>query len=293
MKKNLLSMLLLLFGMAAMAQLQNSSFEQWENPVDDPTLPNRPTGWIRSNGVPGSENFGFYQDPATDSQDGSHALKLSIWYTYDKDMAYQVAPISSRPAALTGYYKYTQNVIDNPISDDPTDLASATVYLTKWNDALQQTDTIGSGQLFLSTSEDYSFFSCPIVYTSNETPDTVKVILDCTLMRKGEEANGITTIYLGGVGSIFTVDNIALTDNLATSIVEKETPVIYPNPAVDKLFIRGFEGEAFIYDVSGKLLRKVSHDKASGIDIVNLQTGVYFVTISNEAGSYKTKFLKQ
>lgn len=294
MKKILLYSLAFAFCNAASAQLQNANFEQWENPVADGGIGNRPTGWIRTNEVPISETFGFYHNGATDAQSGDYALRLSIWYTYDKDMAYQIAPITTRPAALTGYYKYTDNFINNNLTGTVTpDEANVAVYLTKWNSVLQQNDTIGTGQLSFGASSSYSYFNCPITYSSTEIPDTIKVIFDCSLMKKGDNSNGHTTINLGGVGSILTIDNIALEESLNTDTHFSQNLVVYPNPVQDILRVKDFEGDAYIYNTAGQLIASVQNVNANGIDTGKLQPGAYILVLQNVENAVYTKFIKE
>ncbi len=197
-------------SIAANAQLQNTGFEDWQNPID-PLTGNKPVGWTRSNGIPSGENYNFYHQPVTDPQSGNYALRLSIWYTYDEDMAFQEAPIASRPAAFTGYYTYTDNAVYSHFSGEVVDdEARVFVYLTKWNAALSQNDTIGTGYLQLAAVENYTQFNCPITYTSDATPDKIKVILDASLLDKSTGGAAFTSTVPGGVSSILTVDNLAL-----------------------------------------------------------------------------------
>ena len=89
MKKLLLIGTALLLQAAASAQLQNTDFETWEIPVNEAIGGNRPVGWVRTNGIPMSETYFFYHNPVTEAQNGDYALRISIWYTYDIDMAKQ------------------------------------------------------------------------------------------------------------------------------------------------------------------------------------------------------------
>ncbi|RYD87349.1 MAG: T9SS type A sorting domain-containing protein [Sphingobacteriales bacterium] len=293
--KKMLLLLALTATVAVSAQLQNMDFETWVNPIGSLGY-NSPTGWTRSNGVPLSENMGFYHDPVTDAQNGTYALRLSIWYTYDKDFAYQVAPIASRPSALTGHYTYTNNQIMDALSGDiRDDEASVKVYLTKWNAVLAQNDTIGRGELTLHNALEYTVFNCPIIYSSDEVPDTIKVILDSTLMDKTpEHPMPHTSAIPGGVCSLFTVDNLALVTNVLD--IEDHVAAVavraYPNPVNNVLNIANFEGRAELYDAAGKQV--LSKDAAvSGLDVSGLAQGIYLLKLTEGETVLHKKIIKQ
>lgn len=293
--KKMLLLLALTLTIGVSAQLQNMDFESWVNPIGEPGS-NAPTGWLRSNGVPLSENMGFYHDPATDAQNGNYALRLSIWYTYDKDLAYQMAPIASRPTALNGHYTYTDNLINDALTNEVRDdEASVQVYLTKWNAALAQNDTIGRGGLTLHNALAYTAFSCPITYSSNEMPDTIKVILDSTLMDKSpDDPMPHTSALPGGVSSIFTVDNLELeTDALGVEIPAATAGIrAYPNPVANILNITGFEGRAEIYDAAGKKVL-VKDNITTGIDVSSLANGMYMLALTSGDTVQHKKIIKQ
>lgn len=63
MKKHLLFGTALLLQLTVSAQLQNTDFETWEMPINQFGSNNRPTGWQRTNGVAGSENYFFTMLP--------------------------------------------------------------------------------------------------------------------------------------------------------------------------------------------------------------------------------------
>ena len=72
---------------------------------------------------------------------------------------------------------------------------------------------------------------------------------------------------------------------------------IYPNPVNDHLWINSnTDGNLNIrlLDVSGKLVRKIeSADKKILIDMQQLNTGLYFLEISDNARQFRTKIIKQ
>lgn len=289
MKKIYFLAVLIACSLAAEAQLINADFEAWQ------TTPNRPFGWIRSNGVPSSENFGFYFQPAVSAQSGNRALSLCVWYTYDKDLAYQNAPIDYRTAALTGFYTYTDNVIYNNSNEIINDIARVSVYMFKWNAALSRNDTIGGGAIDLHNMQNYTQFTCPISYNTTDIPDSFKVILDSSLMEKGENSNGMSSALIPGVSSIFTVDNLQFTQsNLSTDdlLTGSKKIILYPNPVADTLWLDDFEGYVEIYDALGKQVAKHEYTP-NGIDSGALQEGIYTLKLYSAGHTDCIKFIKK
>lgn len=276
------------------AQLQNTDFETWELPVSQSVGGNRPVGWQRTNGVEGSENLFFYHAPVTEAQNGDYALRISLWYTYDLDMARQIAPINYRPAALTGFYTYTDNIVYSHFADENVeDQARAIVRLTKLNLSTGLAEEVGTGTTLLAATTTFAEFTCPITYTSDAVPDTIEVVFDCSLMDKTTGGAGFTSPLISGVSSILTIDNLALTnETLSVAQMGKHKAAIYPNPATHEVYITGFEGSASIYDATGK---KVRHDQniVGQIDIAELQSGVYLLRLQDHSGWQTARIIKQ
>jgi hypothetical protein len=71
--------------------------------------------------------------------------------------------------------------------------------------------------------------------------------------------------------------------------------VLSPNPANSIVTIEG--GEAFemvsVYDQSGKRVIHRNINRSGTIDIGQLQTGIYLVTLEGSDRSYTTKLIKQ
>jgi hypothetical protein len=288
--KKIILLTLLVLPFMAKAQLLNPDFEQWQNDPTDPTFPNKPLGWIITDGFSNAEHCMY--PPDTDAQNGEYALMLGIWYHYVKDAAKQTAPINYRPAALKGYYKYTDNVI-NGATGPVNDVAQVNIYLTKWNAALGQNDTIGRGKLDLHNSIDYSSFSCPVTYSSDAVPDTVILYLDCTRIKRAGETENL--IRMEGFGSYFTVDNISLeetsmgNDDFALTNAIK----LYPNPATDAVTVTNFSGDAELYDIAGKLVLTKQSIHNNPIDVQQLQKGIYTVKLTQGNSVQYSKLIKE
>jgi hypothetical protein len=69
--------------------------------------------------------------------------------------------------------------------------------------------------------------------------------------------------------------------------------VVYPNPVEDVLNIDAFKAESIvIYNVNGSIV--LSQTFESTIDLTNLDAGVYFIHVSDQAGVWSTKrFIKR
>jgi hypothetical protein len=298
MNKPLLAAALLLLPFAGQAQLQNLNFEDWVSPFTSFT--NKPTGWnIHYDGRVDEPTtlFNCYNAPDTAAQSGNYALKLSIWYDYTKDVAFQVAPINYSPTALEGYYTYTDNVIVPPTSNEEIpDVAQVSVLLTKWNTSLQKKDTIGMGLLDLNGTATYTKFSVNINYFSPITPDTIRVLLDPSLLRRD---SNLSFFSPNNTASYFTVDNLSLknTNGPATSITETAAAIsakVFPNPATDQLHINGFSGQGSLFDINGRqVLDTRSLNQNSTFSLAGLPTGLYVLHLSNESRTQRIKVAKQ
>ncbi|MCB0464087.1 MAG: T9SS type A sorting domain-containing protein [Aequorivita sp.] len=76
--------------------------------------------------------------------------------------------------------------------------------------------------------------------------------------------------------------------------LEKNSFLIYPNPANDRLFIKSSLNNlqsATITDINGRIVaKKIS--VSNEIDVSNLKSGMYFITITSSEGIITKKFIK-
>lgn len=288
MKKIITLSIMLALPFMAKAQLQNLNFEQWQNDPTEEQMPNMPTAWVITDGVNLADHCMY--PPATDAQSGDYALRLGIWYNYVKDAARQTAPINYRPTSLKGYYKYTDNIIQTA-AGLVIDIAQVNIYLTKWNTATSQNDTIGSGTINLGESLDYSSFNCPVTYSSDAVPDKVTLYLDSTRIRRAGETENLMSME--GTGSFFTVDNLSLFESTMGNedFALANAVKLYPNPATDVVTITNFSGDAELYDMTGKLVLAQRMDN-SPINVQQLQKGIYTVKLTHANGIQYSKLIK-
>ena len=83
---------------------------------------------------------------------------------------------------------------------------------------------------------------------------------------------------------------------LSSSVNKLENISLYPNPALDKIYINGISSEQEsikIYSVQGKLIKEVENT-SSGIDVSYLKTGLYFIHLVSLEGNINTlRFIKK
>jgi len=98
-----------------------------------------------------------------------------------------------------------------------------------------------------------------------------------------------TFVYIGvgtkGAVSNLQLNTVNLTDTGALSINEVEKPqlTVYPNPANNDVTISNIQGDfSFkIVDVSGKIAKSNNKQASNTINISDLNSGVYFMEITN------------
>jgi hypothetical protein len=98
-------------------------------------------------------------------------------------------PFVSRPVSLEGYYKYAGVGIDSCFID---------FALTKFKASDLSRDTVASARFSSASIDNWTSFSLPIRYSSNETPDSMNIII----------LSSDTSIFENG--STLWIDNLSL-----------------------------------------------------------------------------------
>ena len=94
-----------------------------------------------------------------------------------------------------------------------------------------------------------------------------------------------------------TIATAIFEQNSTDGVIEIETSnvnlTIYPNPAESQLnFSEDLRGNAYIYNTGGSLIKQI-YVWGSGINISDLNSGLYILVIETENQSYKGSFIKK
>ena len=261
--------------------LSNPGFENWTNHgtyMD-------PDGWTTLNPLTGSIGAVTCAQSSSDKHSGSYAVKLttkSLGSTFIPailtngtiDVASQNVvggkPISSRPLALTGWYKYSPVGADTALFE--IDLYSG---LTK----------IGGGQLFVTTS-GWASFSIPITYTSGSTPDTSRIVFN---------SSAVDTPH---VNSTLLLDDLDYSYNSGIAESSYQSFSVYPNPANDLVTLDNRDMHAVtaqLFSVDGKLEKSVTlTEEINTLNIAGMQKGFYVIRAVGRNGiTYRSGFVIQ
>jgi hypothetical protein len=301
MKKITLLFAIVALSISSSAQVLNPGFETWVPNNETTTTYQMPQHWVTGDifitllneifGNPGYTVHSVTQTGASHS--GNYAVQIGVDVSsygdtvggiiFYCDSATRMVssifgdgttpgfPYSSRPANLTGWYKW--NRIGN-------DTASVVVIMTKWNTTTQSRDTVVDVENFYITTamSAWTNFSVPLPYLLNVYPDTIFMALG--------NASGIPH-----PGSVFTVDDLALTGSVPIGINEAGTTdaavFIAPNPFTEQATLtikNNFVSAATfeMYDVLGNKVRQLGDLSGSSftIDREGLPAGIYFYTLT-------------
>ncbi len=270
------ALLLLVYGAAAWAQIPNPGFEQWQSASGY----EYPTGW----GVVAQATNGVAVtcEKSTDKYSGNFAARLftrdlgfvrvpGLLFTGKLDVTSSSVsggfPYTGRPQTLTGYYKYTPG---------NSDTCAVFGFLTRTlPNGSRDTVAIFAWQGNAVTS--YTAFSVPLVYLSNEKPDTGLIVISSSINPAAPAP-----------GSVLWVDELAFEGGVSTSEPATLLPVsVWPNPATERLQMSiPHEGllRVWLFDGQGRQIESHLISSGEALPVGHLPAGVYCVLIF-EAGS--------
>ena len=290
MTKKLLFILTLTFAVSAEAQnIPNAGFESWTPSFgyDDPN------SWGTLNalsilGMPISVT------KSTERHGGAFSAKVETMSTID-DSTGQETPspgimfigsvnifqgtgvfgtsFNARPDSLVGWVKC------NSVNGDTSGIA---LQLTKWDATSLTQEEIGFGS-FITTSTSTSFyrFSVPVEYESENTPDSLSVIV-------------LSSLGNGQIGSAIWVDDLSLIYNTSSIGELNGTSFgVFPNPVNDELSISSKIADRMeIYSATGILINHILIDSGlvASYNTKELANGLYL--IKNSKGELK-RFIVQ
>jgi Secretion system C-terminal sorting domain len=135
-----------------------------------------------------------------------------------------------------------------------------------------------------------SVFSQEVIATAGETFENDEISISWTL--------GETIIETFEEGDIILTQGFHQDTYEITAIPEMQDQSVnislFPNPANEEFFIK-YEGETFdsyeigIFDLNGRLLnKKMIHEELTGVDISNLKSSEYIISVFDKNKTYRS-----
>ena len=262
---------ILFFTIASNAQIPNGGFENWESNGN-------PVGWWTNN-APGVY---ITITKSSDAHSGSWAVEGNVASVSGIGVGPAIIsgveglgiPINFRPAAITGYYKFTS------INGD---------YMQVQADFMKSgVGGVGGGAANLNPAGTYSQFSIDINYLTGDVPDTVLIAIFIA-------GNG----GFPNVGSKMFVDDLAWSNSSDVKELGNGIPdefalmQNYPNPFNPSTTIRYSIPEASfatvkVYDMLGKeVATLVNEEQSAGnyevdFNAAGLSSGMYFYKLQTD-----------
>ncbi len=278
MKKFLLTLSFFSASLLLQAQIPNAGFEDWTFPNNDTV----PEGWSSS---------GFGAGRSAAAYTGSYSAYVWNWYYYAKgwivngeanpgftqfSASLGGTPISEKPLRLHGYYFYVRG--DNGAFDDS---AFVNVVVKKFNNTLQQPDTVALGRLHLGPASSFIPFTVDIEdMAQGIDPDSIVISFWSCL-----DNNCFCDVNGSGNCLFFYVDDLSL--ELASGIISIDNWFnglsVYPNVISEKATIHipaSVEHvQLSLYNSTGQCIQ--SWKSVPGTDLVfnreNFESGFYFL----------------
>lgn len=88
------------------------------------------------------------------------------------------------------------------------------------------------------------------------------------------------------------IDNVSTQNVAGLSTQMAAEYQMYPNPVVDVLTVNGGNGQLKITNAFGQLVLEKEHFSVSQIDVSDLSSGIYFVTLSDASGTRTKQLVK-
>lgn len=224
------------------------------------------------------------------SQSGNYAVTVHRWYMIDKTGLKLKNTISQKPIYLNGFYKYTDAFLSaHPDSSTVDDVATVTVYFTKWNTILNRLDTIGYGYKELPAATGYIPFSCAITYPTIDQPDSFYIYIQPTKYHSGLGCKDSSEC------SFLTIDNLSFSNTTAIIDADLNNKIsIYPNPAKEELVIHTDPAivvqKYSLADIMGRIVFTQVGD-IKKINLNHLSPGNYSLMLETNKGSLAKKIV--
>ena len=285
MKKFLLAIIFFLSALIMHAQIPNAGFENWTFNGNDTV----PEGWSSS---------GFGAGRSSVAQSGDYSAYVWNWYYYAKgwivngvagpgftmfDASSGGTPIAEKPLKLHGYYFYARG--DNGGFDDS---AFVNIIVKKFNNTLQQPDTVALGRLHLGPAAAFTPFTVDIEDIAQSIdPDSITISFWSCL-----DNNCFCDLTSSGNCLFFYVDDLSL--ELASGIISIDDWfngfAVYPNVISEKATVRipaasVKEVQLSLFNSTGQCIQNLNALSGQEIEFnrKNLESGFYFLQV--KAGS--------
>lgn len=266
--------------------LVNENFETWINnsAFEDPE------GWVTLNDLSPEYGIPFTVLKSSDAKEGNYAAQLQSYTFLDGNNNVDTLPAimvygsdinsgityawAKRLKTISFTYKYLPNGIDTGI-----------MYLTvgyRNRRTNRYVDQGGAYYIFNKKETTYTKIYLPLYYTSNHKCDTFVF----AFINSFEKTNGNRV----KPGTVLLIDDIDTEWEDFPAVMNFEEPElelgIYPNPVIDRIFLKGLNGERFTGVVTDMLGRKVLESTIidKSMDIIGLTPGLFHLCIYDVKG---------
>ena len=184
----------------------------------------------------------------------------------------QGKPYTNKPEGMAYYAKYMPVGVDSGF---------AYALLTKWNAGLNKRDTVAiGGDTLKSAIAAWSKRNLHLFYyTTTVNPDTLTILFSSSSRKAAHKG---TAMYVDEI-NLYEPNTSGLKD-----VAEKDFEM-YPNPASNYFVVKNFKSKynsVLVRDLTGqvKLQEQLAKNESTRIDLNDIASGVYFVSILNEKG---------
>ncbi|MGB3344695.1 MAG: T9SS type A sorting domain-containing protein [Aequorivita sp.] len=159
-----------------------------------------------------------------------------------------------------------------------------------------------SGDLILGNGEDYDFKLQSQNYQQDESncpPGPVGYALydlmftnppmGCTLYTGNDGIDYFQYETFAGFISYFSNQLLSVSENSLSDLI------VFPNPTQEKLILQSAANDldaVYITDINGRVVISIKKLVSKEVDVSNLKSGMYFITITSSEGKITKKFIK-
>lgn len=287
-----------------LARAYTTEFEEmWGSTTMTPNSLNSKFGQFKTNNT--LHNFtvdGIQVESYFSPSDGTNSKILSAINSANRDLHVAMLTFTRDDLANAIVGRKFQGVDNNIILDQVSQTGDEYTYLVTNLGPNKVVRSSLSGQMHhkFMVVDNYAPESDPIVLTgshnwstSAETKNDENTIIvhDANIANQYFQAFAYLFEISQGEMSVATVEEIDFNEHLS----------IYPNPAVDELFLLNTLPSKFqikqllIRDLTGKFIRveNVFGEEVQKLDIADLALGVYVLTLEGQNFSHTIRFIKQ